>query len=486
MTETIPIERKVQEAYKVLTDALKTAPSDWGKRIAVHLRLTTGTALLHIFNQSDRKPEEKLEVYVTCIKALLNKDASGLKVAPPEPAPVEVPAAQRIDPVNVAVIHESPPCQVVAKPPVVDVEEVKHNERQLPVPQNISAVRQNVSNASVLEQLAQALSPHINPPKVGVDEAEVNRILDNTLENRVKALLGNGAFPADRVKSIVDEAMKNVGVRRIDFTVGEGQVRSIEGLMHPQVTQVARWIQADVPVWVWSAAGSGKTHMGRQIAAIEGVECYVISVDPTLTVAKILGYRNVANGDFVPGLAYPAYKNGGLLVLDEIDTGDAGVIASINAMLSNGHYLFPNGETVKRHEKFRVLACANTKGTGAVAGYTARNKLDAATLDRFAIIEFKYDEGLELAIATGEGEPGKPWRHNAGYSLERIQAYAKWVIKVRNYVGNSVLVSPRATINGCKALSLGIPMNEVIDALVFKLASEDTITRIKHACPLPV
>ena len=58
--------------------------------------------------------------------------------------------------------------------------------------------------------------------------------------------------------------------------------------------------------------------------------------------------------------------------------------------------------------------------------------------------------------------------------------------KVRAQVGNSVLVSPRASINGCKALRAGIPMDEVMEALVFKLVADDTRKRITDTCELPL
>ena len=63
--------------------------------------------------------------------------------------------------------------------------------------------------------------------------------------------------------------------------------------------------------------------------------------------------------------------------------------------------------------------------------------------------------------------------------------YVEWIQKVRAQVGNSVLISPRASINGCKALRAGVPMNEVIEALVFKLVSEDSRKRIVDTCSLP-
>ena len=242
---------------------------------------------------------------------------------------------------------------------------------------------------------------------------------------------------------------------------------------------------AGVPVWAWSIAGSGKTHSARQVAELLEVIPYVVSVDPTLTVSKLMGYRNAANGGFVEGFVYKPFKEGGLFALDEIDTGDPGVVASANALLSNSHYLFPNNEPVDKHPKFGVLAMANSKGLGATAGYVARNRLDAATLDRFAVIEFKYDTGLESALACGFGSPGEPWKPGKPASEITQRAYVEWVQKVRAFCKESVLISPRASINGCKALRAGIPMKEVVDALVIKLCTADTITRIYDGCGQP-
>lgn len=309
-------------------------------------------------------------------------------------------------------------------------------------------------------------------------------------DDRAKVLaaaMKNAGLTADEVKAIALNSVKGC-VTRIEFATKSGEFKPLDGLMHPQVPQLTAWLRAGVPTWAHSKAGSGKTHSARQIAELLEVEPYVISVDPTLTVSKLLGYRNVANGDFVEGFIYKAYKNGGLAALDEIDTGDPGVIASINALLSNSHYLFPNNETVKRHDKFYCLALANSKGFGATAGYVARNRLDAATLDRFAIIEYRYDEGLEMALACGVGSPGKPWqpkRVDASGIEDTCEAYVKWVQQVREFVKDSVLISPRASINGCKALRVGVSVKEVVDSLVFKLCAEDTIKRIGSACGNP-
>ena len=57
-------------------------------------------------------------------------------------------------------------------------------------------------------------------------------------------------------------------------------------------------------------------------------------------------------------------------------------------------------EVAKKHKDFRLIAAANTWGTGPSALYVGRNQLDAAFLDRFAQIEVDYDRKLELSICS--------------------------------------------------------------------------------------
>jgi hypothetical protein len=216
-----------------------------------------------------------------------------------------------------------------------------------------------------------------------------------------------------------------------------------------------------------------------------GIDPYIMSIDETTTANKLLGFQNLVSGAFVEGWLYKPYREGGLVVIDEVDTGNAGVLAGLNALISNGHYLFPNGETVTKHPKFRVLACANTKGTGAVAGYTARQRLDAATLNRFAVVRLEYDAALELAVSCGVVEPADPWTPATPATGAMCEAWVRWVQKVRAHVGNSVLISPRPSMLGVRALRAGVPVAEVADALVFGLCATDTIESIKSECGNP-
>jgi hypothetical protein len=78
-----------------------------------------------------------------------------------------------------------------------------------------------------------------------------------------------------------------------------------------------------------------------------------------------------------------------------------------NSMASDEFHNPISGETVTRGETHYPVATANTFGTGATAQYGGREKLDAATRDRWAMgrIYVDIDESLESLIAHESYEP---------------------------------------------------------------------------------
>lgn len=458
-----------EQGFKVICGLLEKDP-EAQKRVQAHLRAITGKHTLLPVYHGDKSinATDKLKFYALCANAITKKDWSLLST----------PA--RIDPV--AEVVEAKPVEVVVEPAVEARPEAKPEQPAVVVIDEPPPANNRMSH--IARAIYDELVPFLPTPERKVEAAVDSDLVKKLAAEVFGEQINNGGFPVDRVTKLIDEKLAG-HASRFEFKASNGEFKPIEGLVHPQVTQVVTWLRATGTCWLWGASGGGKTHLARQVAEVLEVDPYVWSADPTTTVAKIMGYRNVANGEFVEGYCYAPFKNGGLSAADEIDTGDPGVIASANAMLSNAHYTFPNGEQVKRHPKFYFLALANTKGTGATCGYVARNKLDAATLDRFPVIELKYDPGIEMSVACGIGEPGAPWKPSEPADQATQQKFVQWVQKVREHCGTSVLISPRASINGCRALRAGVPMPEVIDALIFKLVASDSVQRIKDMCGLP-
>lgn len=236
---------------------------------------------------------------------------------------------------------------------------------------------------------------------------------------------------------------------------------------HRQFVEVLQWLEAKVPVWLWGAPGAGKTHLAEQLAEAMQLTFYPIYLGPTTTESKILGFKNASLGEYIKGLAVDAYVHGGLLYLDEIDNCDASVLVAANALLSNRTYRFPDGMICTRHERFTVLAGANTLGTGSTSGFK-RNAQDAASRSRFAKVQFFYDEELEMTLSAGQPE------------------WCMYVQKVRKYVQSlakcNLWITSRDVMYGAWALNRGIDPGRVCNSTIFAEMQPDVKTLVLRHC----
>lgn len=245
--------------------------------------------------------------------------------------------------------------------------------------------------------------------------------------------------------------------RKLEVKVGD-KTHVIEGLKHKQLEQLITYSALRLSPLLVGMAGTGKSHAGEQVAEALGLQFYAMSVGAQTSKSDIIGY-NDASGNYVRTHFRDAYEFGGVFLMDEIDAGNANVLIQVNAALSNGLCAFPDA-MVKRHEDFIFIASANTYGNGADRQYVGRNQLDAATLDRFAVIDWLIDDDLEESLAVGLN--GKAW-----YMSVRA---------ARDYVAEKkirALISPRATQKGSQLLNAGQDLKEVIDATMLASVPQD-------------
>lgn len=170
-------------------------------------------------------------------------------------------------------------------------------------------------------------------------------------------------------------------------------------LYHYTFDRILNQILMNKPVMLVGPSGSGKSYTAKQLANLLGVRLYNFGfVADEITTIK--GYTDY-QGNFVETPFYEIYKNGGLCFFDEVDNSESKALMELNKIIgSNGYepYLFPNGEIVTPHPNFRIIAAGNTWGDGADALYSTREKLDAATMNRFASISYGYDKKIEKVI----------------------------------------------------------------------------------------
>lgn len=251
--------------------------------------------------------------------------------------------------------------------------------------------------------------------------------------------------------------------QKLEVKVGE-KVGQVTGLKHKQLEQLITYAAMRLHPLLVGMAGTGKTHAGEQCAVALGLKFYSMSVGAQTSKSDIIGYMS-AGGEYVTTHFRKAYEEGGVFLMDEVDAGNANVLIQINAALSNGLCAFPD-KMVKQHEDFVFIASANTYGNGANRQYVGRNQLDAATLDRFAVIDWLIDDDLEESLAVGLN--GKAW-----YMAVRA---------ARDYVAEKkirALISPRATQKGSKLLDAGQDLDTVIDATMLASVPDDKRTDVR-------
>ena len=301
---------------------------------------------------------------------------------------------------------------------------------------DIEEVIQKVTTANL--DLMKQVQNH-NPYEEAIVEGIINkgqRITEETIMQGVR----------EKIDQYISEEYGTLP-KKIEVVAPSGSKKKLEGLFHYQFENILKLVGADIPVLLVGPAGSGKNHTLEQIAESLDIDFYFSNA--VTQEHKISGFTD-ANGTYHETQFYKAFTNGGLFFLDEMDASIPEVLLVLNSAIANRYYDFPVGR-VEAHEDFRVVAAANTFGTGADNMYVGRQQLDAATLDRFAVLDFDYDENVERELAVSED-------------------LYDFISEVRkSIVDNDIryTVSMRATINATKLHEV-MELETIMESVIFK------------------
>jgi cobaltochelatase CobS len=275
------------------------------------------------------------------------------------------------------------------------------------------------------------------------------------------AALSVRADLATLARDAAAEALKSMTPTRLDITRHGDPIPHALGLVHRDTAKIINALSAGVNVYLHGPAGSGKTTVARKVAEAFNLQFYFAA--KVESEYQLMGFKD-AKGETVRTQFREAYEHGGVFLFDEMDASSPSAVVALNAALANGICPFPDA-IIERHADFICLGAGNTTLAGANRQYAGRNQLDAASIDRFAFIEFGYDDDLERALATDA-------------------AWCEYVQSVRAAVaerGLSHLVTPRATYDGCKLLAAGLDRDTVAKMCVFKGLDADTVSQIERA-----
>lgn len=213
-----------------------------------------------------------------------------------------------------------------------------------------------------------------------------------------------------RIRTKVQEAMKAAGVIKtvVEIKVGDKPKVDMGDAVLPEWFERAMKLAvARKNILLIGPTGCGKTHGAELLAKALKLSFAFVSCSAGMSeghlAGRLLPVGKAGTFEYVIAEFVKAFENGGVFLLDEIDSASPEVLLTINAALANGKMPLsnrPEKPYAIRHKDFICIAAANTYGTGADRMYVGRTQLDDATLDRFRIgqIKIDYDPKVERSL----------------------------------------------------------------------------------------
>lgn len=249
--------------------------------------------------------------------------------------------------------------------------------------------------------------------------------------------------------------------KEIVVKLPDGSAKSAGGIQHEKFETILKYLTADVPVFMSGAAGTGKSSIAKNAAKALGLDFYFSGA--VNDIYKFTGFID-ANGHYSKTQFYDFCVNGGVFFLDEMDASIPEVLVALNAAIANRYFDFPCGK-VELNENCRFICAGNTYGTGADAEYTGRYQLDAATLDRFAVVDIDYSKDIFNAVTNGNKD---------------LIAFIYDLRKACKAVGVNMILSYRCAQNVTAMESVGLDTASCIKQCIAKGLSKDTARMISE------
>jgi len=276
-------------------------------------------------------------------------------------------------------------------------------------------------------------------------------IIGNIVASKMDELDIKGQINAMLI-DVASKAQKVITIKMGDD--GEGKKFP---LVHKQFEELLQVVAiGGINTLLTGGAGLSKSTAVEQCADALNLQLASISFSNQTTKTDLLGFVD-AMGIYRKSGFVDAFENGKVFLADEMDACSANVLVLLNSAISNGFLETPDNKVIRAHETFRFVATANTNLRGSSGGFSARNKLDAATIDRFVVIDWQLDEDLENRLTDNDA----------------------WVTIVRNARETAsarlegVTITPRSSYDGAKLLKAGIHVDKVIDMVIVKAMGDD-------------
>lgn len=205
-----------------------------------------------------------------------------------------------------------------------------------------------------------------------------------------------------------EDARRDAGISKFDFRALSAEVMEDRGIsksdgFHELFGYVLLLAESRQPIMLIGPFGTGKSFIARQLSEYLQLNYGETPMSPGATRGDLLGRHTIAG--FIASEFAEIYGSGGVFNFEEIDASDPSMLVVLNnALASDRLYNSANGEMYEKHGDFVPVSTANTYGLGANREFTARERLDAATIDRWRMgrVYVDLDESIEEIILAAK------------------------------------------------------------------------------------
>lgn len=270
--------------------------------------------------------------------------------------------------------------------------------------------------------------------------------------------LVNTAIGSNReIEAKVNEILKQLETRTVlEVRQANSEPVVLNGVFHRNLPELIKRISLRSDVYLAGPAGSWKSSSIKLAAETLGLRYGYIALSMGTMPSDIFGYVSPITGLPVETIFTDFYVNGGVLDIAELDNTNVNVFTMLNNALDNkAACLF--GKMVDRNINFAVVGNGNTDLDGPSTMYPGRMKQDAASVERFAFIDWPYDETAERKLALAINP-------KCGPMIDAVQQLRKFAAE-RN---QQIVISPRGIMKMAKDLLNGWTFAQTLDAQIWK------------------
>lgn len=210
------------------------------------------------------------------------------------------------------------------------------------------------------------------------------------------------------------------------------------------------------PTYVTGLSGNGKTMMIEQICAQEGRELVRANITKETDEDDLIGGFRLIDGKTVwqNGPVIVAMERGAILLLDEVDLGDAKLMCLQPVLEGKPIYLKKINRVITPAAGFNILATANTKGKGSDDGrFIGTNVMNEAFLERFSITFEQEYPPLKIEAKILNNVLGASGIEDKDFA-DKLVNWADMIRKAFYDGAVSDIISTRRLVHICEAFAI--------------------------------